>query len=310
MFLNTTLKRNITSTPWWQIGLTILPGLYALALQFVSLNEIVSAISTVMYLALLSSALWIALRKPPHSVPVWGLLPLGALFGLGINTGVNGLLFLFARSPLVYVAVVGLTVGGLLLALRPIKTQARQRLSLIITGLVLLPILTMAGLDNWSLVPLHLTFFVNVIAGLYLAQRSGLHAGLFVLGAGVFLMRFNIEPFIYFRDSLIWLTVLETSVFLLLYVVAPIWVLRARSIARQAAGLLLPIGAYFVLLVGGLIDARGMSQAQAIAIGRPALLFLASMVYAVVLYLLVWTRDADVPIAEPAAHSPRGRVSC
>jgi hypothetical protein len=291
-------SHTITPLSWWQIGLTILPGLYALALQFIRLNEIVPAISTVMHLALLASALWIALRRPPHCVPVWGLMPLGFLLGLGINTGVTGLLVLFAHSPLAYAAVVGLGVGWLLLALRPIETQARRRLSLIITGLVLLPILTLGGFDNWSLLPLHLTFFVNVIAGLYFARRSGLHAGLFVLGAGVFLMSFNIEQVIYFWDSPLWRDVLEASVPLLLYVITPIWVLRVRSVAGQATGLLLPIGVYFVLLVQGLVDAAGASLARAAGIAQPASLLLATMLYAVVLYRLARMRDTHAPIAQ------------
>jgi hypothetical protein len=287
------LRQKIEPVAWHQIALAMMPGVIAMVVQFIKPGENVSAVLTLIQFALPIAALTIALRSPAHRIPVWGLMPLGALLGLGFNAAVTGTIVFFGRSPFAYIAIVLLGVGWLLYSLRAVDTGMRQRLSLIATGLILLPLLTSGGLDYWSLIPLHLTFFVNAIAGLYFARYSGLHAGLFVLGASVGLMYYNIEPAIYFRNALTWSALLQTNLSTLFYILAPIWVLRARSLASQTAGLLLPIGAFLALLAMLLMAVTGMSLARAINIGQPALLLMGAMVYAIVLYMLVWGADGD-----------------
>jgi hypothetical protein len=75
--------------PWWQVGLSVLPGLILLLGQVFSPSSLLSTALrplalAVMILLILSSVLLAARRKSLFQVPVWGLIPLGLLAGFGL----------------------------------------------------------------------------------------------------------------------------------------------------------------------------------------------------------------------------------
>jgi hypothetical protein len=83
-----TKNRSLVPRPWWQVGLTILPGLIFL------LGSVSSPWPPLRYLMLAVLILWIiasvlvaARRKNLSELPVWGFIPLGLLAGLFATWG-------------------------------------------------------------------------------------------------------------------------------------------------------------------------------------------------------------------------------
>jgi hypothetical protein len=160
------------------------------------------------------------------------------------------------------------------------------------------------GVAAWGLIPLGLLanmglhevtdfcsiHFVLIAVGLLLVKYSGLRAGLFVLVGSFVPVEWNIEPEVFLWDSPFWTTVCEVNGTVLFFILAPVWVLRAGSVYGQAAGLLLPIVIYFVVLVSALSAARGFSIAQSASIGNPVLVLLVTVAVAVVLHGTVSSR--------------------
>ncbi len=73
--------------PWWQVGLTVLPGLIFLLGQVSSQSKPLNTglrflALAVMILLIISSILVAAIRRSLFKVPVWGLIPLGLLASL------------------------------------------------------------------------------------------------------------------------------------------------------------------------------------------------------------------------------------
>jgi len=82
-------NRSLVPGSWWQVGLTILPGLTLLLAQVFSPSRAVSAglrylMLAVMILLIVSSVLRAVKRKSLFEVPVWGFIPLGVLAGVGL----------------------------------------------------------------------------------------------------------------------------------------------------------------------------------------------------------------------------------
>ena len=120
---------------------------------------------------------------------------------------------------------------------------------------------------------------VLVLTGLLLAKEHGLGAVMLILPGGVFMMTFDVEPGIYFWDvNRFWNTVFSLATPLLFYVITPCWILRARSLLGQAAGLLIPIIIYYVTLVSTLSLAsvvnvsNGYTVMKATSIAEPVIL--------------------------------------
>ncbi len=81
--------RSPVPRPWWQVGLSMLPGLIFLLGQVFSPSSLLSTALrplalAVMILLILLSVLLAARRKSLFQVPVWGLIPLGLLAGFGL----------------------------------------------------------------------------------------------------------------------------------------------------------------------------------------------------------------------------------
>ena len=125
-------NRTLVPRPWWQVGLTILPGLVLLLGQMPSWPDPLRAgllplMWAVMILLIVSSVLWAVIRKSLFQVPVWGFIPLGLLAGLGSlwtvgSFGFYPTCFLLALTGLVFARHNGLSAslfaltGGMLSA--------------------------------------------------------------------------------------------------------------------------------------------------------------------------------------------------
>ncbi len=149
-------------------------------------------------------------------------------------------------------------------------------------GLIPLGLLVAAGL--FGVTGIYSTYFVLVAVGLLLVKYSGLRAGLFVLAGGLMPMSWHIEPAVFLWDSPFWNAFSEVSLTVLFFILTPIWVLRARSVYSQAAGLLLSIATYFIVLVSTLSAARGFSIAKSASISAPVLAIFTVIAITVVLY--------------------------
>ncbi len=108
-------NRSLVPRYWWQVGLTILPGLMLLLGQVFSPSRAVSAglrylILAVMILLIVSSVLRAVRSKSLFHVPVWGFIPLGVLAGVGLLALTYPLGF--------YVTCLVLAVTGLVFARR------------------------------------------------------------------------------------------------------------------------------------------------------------------------------------------------
>ena len=75
--------------PWWQVGLTVLPGLFVLPRVLFSTSTLSTTQTAwqvlflaIMILLIVSSVVWAVMRRSPFQVPVWGFIPLGVLVGV------------------------------------------------------------------------------------------------------------------------------------------------------------------------------------------------------------------------------------
>lgn len=75
--------------PWWQVGLSVLPGVLFLTRQVVRLMDPLDNVLRYLMLAVtillgVLSVLQATIKRDVFKVPVWGLIPLGLLAGLGL----------------------------------------------------------------------------------------------------------------------------------------------------------------------------------------------------------------------------------
>ena len=139
------------------------------------------------------------------------------------------------------------------------------------------------------------------------AKYNGLTAGLFVLAGGIPPILGYIEQVIYFWDHPLWRESLVLSIPLLFFVLAPIWVLRSRSLRGQAAGLLVPIVAYFTALVSALSIVRGFSLPWSISIADAVILLLAAEIVAIILY--AWISSAGLAATKVPSSEKAGGLA-
>ncbi len=114
-------NRSLDPRPWWQVGLTILPGLTLLLGQVFSPSGAVSAgfrylMLAVMLLLIVSSVLRTVKRASLFEVPVWGFISLGVLAGVGLMVlpyllGFYASCFLLAAMGLVFARHNGMSAG-------------------------------------------------------------------------------------------------------------------------------------------------------------------------------------------------------
>jgi hypothetical protein len=77
------LNNRIVPDLWWQVSLTILPGLLLLVASVFQNAQIVHHFSTITVVSMLLVAFWIAIQQRALlKLPVWGTIPLGYLLFL------------------------------------------------------------------------------------------------------------------------------------------------------------------------------------------------------------------------------------
>ena len=211
---------------------------------------------------------------------------------VGLDTGLNSL---------VLPTMVLLSVSSVLWA-----AVRRRSFGVAAWGLVPLGLLAAVGLFDLDAIILSwrtpLAPLLLFALGLLLVKHSGLCAGLFVLSGAVLFVDWHIEATMYFWDSPLLGTVVKFAEPAYFFVLSPIWVLRTRSLYGQAAGLLVPIAAYFVTLVFAISVARGFRVAQSASIANPVLIMVAAIAVAVILYTSI---SSVFAAGEPRAGRPR-----
>jgi hypothetical protein len=235
-------NRSLVPTPWWQVGLAVLPGLIFLLRQVSSPPALLKEalrflLLTVMILLSISSVLVTAVRRSPFKVPVWGLIPLGLFAGMGLIS----------------------TIG-------PFRFYP--------------------------------TCFLLVVTGLLFARHNGLSASLFVLAGGVMTTSWAVEPVMYFWDSPFWRTFINAGMTVLFTILAPILVLRSRSILGQVVGLLFPIAAYSAAFVFALSSVRGVPVSQSASTAGPFIALMTTIAIATAVYEWISSRDFTVGEAQ------------
>jgi hypothetical protein len=118
-------NRSLVPRPWWQVGLTALPGLIFLLRQvFSPLSpwdaRLHALLLATMILLSISSVLLSAMRRS-LKVPVWGLIPLGLFAGMGLMSTIDPFrfyltCFLLAVTGLLFAWHNGLSAGLFVLA--------------------------------------------------------------------------------------------------------------------------------------------------------------------------------------------------
>jgi hypothetical protein len=230
---------------WWQIGLTVLPGLLVLCFIHTALPDPLDEVLRLFGLAVTIllgavSILPAILHRNLLDVQAYGLVSLGVLVGIAATLG-----------------------------LWPITGT----LDLYLIG-----------------------FIVLVAVSLVFARRYCLGAGLFVLVGGFFAASVVIEPGMYMGDSPVARLVTGDGVFALFWILTPIAVLRARSIAGQLLGLVLPMAIYIAVFVYTLSSISGLAQpifnlsvSQSISIARPYIVLGVTVVLAMPLHVGIYT---------------------
>ena len=300
----TTMTNNtIIPKPWRQVGLTVLPGLLfftSAVLRYAYVWLTVSSLAAII-LPLLA-AVWIVTRgRSLSKLPVWSMMQF-SLIVFWFFIGAFELAFAI-QGTLVYLVCLG-TLGVLLLLLLKrsdiVRTPAWGLIA-VYMGVILFQALSGGFRPRYY--DYLLMILLPISVGLFLAREHGLYASLIVLPIAVVSMTIDIEPAIYFWEARAWVTVIDASFPLLFLVLAPLWVLRSRSVLGQAAGILVPIVIYYVgfvstlSLVAGVGLSRGSSVLQACTIAEPVVLLFILM--ALVCALYGWGLRQNLPSANP-----------
>jgi hypothetical protein len=226
------INQPVTPLPWAQVGLAVLPGLFALRTSWMRSAHGLMPLAGLGLCVLLGIVGVIRERR----LPVWGLTTLGVFASLLVAKG-----FLFF-GPIGFVAV--------MICLSRYRRHV-PRGTWMLLGLMVL--ILGARCASWPvyLTILHTTATVGTMSslaavGLLLAKRNGLSAGLFIVSAGFVLWEEMLDLTYCIWKSPWGMVMIATLAFCLL-LVSPLWVLRARSARGQVWGLLLPA---FVALLG------------------------------------------------------------
>jgi hypothetical protein len=213
--------RSVFPLSWGKVGLTVLPGLFAISASW-DLNAPDLIPITGLGLCLLLSMSGLARAR---RFPIWGLTTLGVLFSF---LGWGGWWLIWG------------SVGLLAVVIGLIKYRQRgvhvPRLVWILLYLMIVAGVLSSGL--WGLAAGGAMVSL-VAAGLPLAKRNGLLAGLFVTSAGFILWETTLD-LTYGMGKSPWGMAMISTLAVLLLVVSPLWVTRARSTRGQVWGLLLP----------------------------------------------------------------------
>lgn len=263
-------ERAVRPATWPEVALAVVPGVLATLAAALPGMPIALFLGTVICVAVVGILL-VAQRRVTAAFPVWGLVPLGLLI-FGAIMWPMGLLAGSEQITLLAGAVGMLVVAGWVFWR---ERPGRPPLVSIALAAVALAI----GLLQWALPgggfgainDFRLWLALPIAVGLLLAPTHGLPAALVLIYFGTFLMSFHVEHVIYFQDAPAWSDGIRTAMPILFMTVLPAGVLRARTDARQAVGLLAPVALYWLLLVVGLATASAVAPdwRHALSIARP-----------------------------------------
>ncbi len=117
---------------------------------------------------------------------------------------------------------------------------------------------------------------VLVILGLGCARVNGARAALVLLNGGIILASAAIDPGMYLSPGPFARILLLEGIIVLVTILAPILMLRARSVLAQGLALVLPLAAYAAVFSFALLPASGLAMpmfqfsiGQALAIASP-----------------------------------------
>ncbi len=137
-------------------------------------------------------------------------------------------------------------------------------------------------------------FLLLVVTGLLFARQGGLSAGLYVLSGGIIVASWYMEPGLYLGSSAFVRVLTGEGMVVLFMILAPILVLRSRSIVGQAVGLLFPILAYSAAYVYALSSASGLTHpyfqfsiSQSMSVARPFIILIPTIILASATYIWV-----------------------
>ncbi len=218
-------NRSQIPTTWGKVGLSILPGLFALSASWtIEAKDMIPTLGLALCVLLSIFDLVRERRVSPWTFSTWGVL-----FGLLIRP--IWLLLGFLALLAVFVALI------CLLRHKP-PINVPRLVWILPCVMALLGMVIPFHFGPWVLAGSGATLLVIAI-GLLLARHSGLSAGIFVAAAGFRLWE-EIFDLTYGLWKTPWCIVMVATLALLLLVVSPTWVLRSRSSRAQVWGLLLP----------------------------------------------------------------------
>jgi hypothetical protein len=221
------LNNKSTLPAWWQIGIALLPGLFAFGNSWVvDTNAFIPF--AVIVLCLLIGLTGIVYER---QIPVWTLPILGILFGLFLRLSwlpVTMLLFVIALAVSIW-----LRRGRFALS-----WPAMLVVCLIMAIDFLRPWLYPgSSFRSWDTVARVVFMGSPILASLFLARNHGIGATLFVLGAAWQTVMIDLT---YGLWKTPWGIVMVALLALSLLLISPYWVLQARSTAWKIVGVLLP----------------------------------------------------------------------
>lgn len=236
-------QHHLPGTPTWTaVGLAILPGLFVFGSSW-----LVGARQTVPILGLaLCAALCLVGLIRTHHLPLWSYPTLGISFGLLIRP------FWFLGALLAPLAILAIVFWF-----------RRQNANLPRSAWVLICLIFVIGFARPAILsafPNHHLYFnlwdltgdgallAAVALGLLLARRGGIMASLFVLAAG-FVLCEEVLDFTYGLWKTPWGIVMMAMLASSLLIVAPIWMLRARTTRWHLVAALLPTAIALICIV-------------------------------------------------------------
>lgn len=295
------MTRNaVRPAPWPKVVLATVPGLLAtLAATFPGMPN---ALFLTITLALGVAGIVLAgRRRSAAAFPVWALVALGllAFVGLWLPAG----LFAGVREIILPVTAAAALVLAAARVFRRERPGPPPVASLVLAGVGAVAYASLGhdshgfpGDFSWLLLAL------PAAAGLLLAPTHGLPAVLVLLYYGTFIMSFDVEHVIYFQQAPAWSDSIKTAMPLLWMVLLPGWVLRARSLSGQAAGLVVPVALYYLILVAGLATASAIAPDwdHVLRIAQPVIRLLAILAACGAVYGWLW-RGVEPDAAGDAA---------
>lgn len=305
--------RTAAAVPWPFVAIAALSGVV------VALATGDSAVAFVLMLATLVAPAAVGLilavaRRSTAAFPVWGLISAGYLgfFPLYLID------YLFNDfEAIALFGAMALPAVALLVVIRRQRPGRPPAMSLCLLGAAAAAhLLQLALVGSYRYHDSASAWFMLALpfaVGLLLARTHGLRAALLLLPIGSFMMSFDIEHVIYFWQTPGWSRALSIAMPLLFLVISPIWLLRARSLRMQAAGLLLPPALYYGLLVVALASNSFLSDRllgpdwhQIFTVARPVVALFGILAVGGAVFVWLWAGEGRGETAEvdPGASSP------